>query len=292
MTDSWINFLSDYGSDDACVGVCHGVIARHAPATRVLDVCHSIAPQDVEHAAITLADAVGYLPTGVHLVVVERLDVDGYTRGVSVRTTDGSIFVCPDNGVASLAWDALGGIESVHEIANRELWLPLPTAVFRGRDVYAPVAARLAAGLELADVGPGVDPGGLTEFRPRTCVVDDDHVHGEVVSIDHFGNLSLNMTRLDLEAAGITLGDPVEVRAGTRTMRLTFTHTYGEAPRGGVTVCEDALRRVMIAVNCGRAVDALRLRRQDPVVVGQAPRDPSAFQIVQDLRFPPNFNYV
>ncbi|SNQ50056.1 conserved hypothetical protein [Frankia canadensis] len=286
MTDSWINFLSDYGVDDACVGVCHGVIARHAPSARVLDVCHSIAPQDVEHAAITLAGAVGYLPKGIHLVVVERLDADGYTRGVAVRTVDGSVFVGPDNGVASLAWDAIGGIEAVHEIANRDLWLPLPTAVFRGRDVYAPVAARLAGGLPMTDVGPALDPAGLTVFRPRVCTVDDDHVHGEVVSIDHFGNLSLNMTRVDLEAAGILLGDPVEVRAGTRVMRLTFTHTYGEVPRGGVTVCEDALRRVMIAVNCGRASEALRLRRQDAVVVGQLPRDPSGFRIVQNLPLP------
>lgn len=286
MTNVWINFLSDYGADDASVGVCHGVIARRAPAARVLDVCHSIAPQDVEHAAITLSDAVGYLPMGIHLVVVERLDVDGYTRGIAVRAADGSVFVGPDNGVASLAWEALGGIESVHEIANRDLWLPLPTAVFRGRDVYAPVAARLATGLALAEVGPQLEPSSVADFRPRTCTVDDDHVHGEVVSIDHFGNLSLNMTRLDLEAAGIALGDPVEVRAGTRTMRLTFTHTYGEVPRGGVTVCEDALRRVMIAVNCGRAVDALRLRRQDAVVVSQAPRETSTFRIVQELPLP------
>ncbi|MCK9874751.1 SAM-dependent chlorinase/fluorinase [Frankia sp. Ag45/Mut15] len=283
MASSWISFLSDYGVDDASVGVCHGVIARHAPSARVLDLCHGIAPQDVGHAAITLADAVGYLPIGIHLVVVERLDADGYTRGIAVRAADGSVFVCPDNGVASLAWEARGGIVEVREIANRELWLPLPTAVFRGRDVYAPVAARIAGGLDLAQVGPPLDAASLIQFRPRSCVVDDDHVHGEVVSIDHFGNLSLNMTRNDLEAAGILLGDPVQVRTGSRAMRLTFTHTYGEVPRGGVTICEDALRRLMIAVNCGRASDALRLRREDAVVVSQLPRETSPFQIVRDL---------
>ncbi|WP_462187947.1 MULTISPECIES: SAM hydrolase/SAM-dependent halogenase family protein [unclassified Frankia] len=286
MTGSWINFLSDYGVDDASVGVCHGVIARHAPSARVLDVCHAIAPQDVGHAAVTLVGAIGYLPIGVHLVVVERLDADGYTRGVAIRSTDGSTFVCPDNGVASLAWEALGGVAAVHEISNRELWLPLPTAVFRGRDVYAPVAARLAAGLALTDVGPRLDPGTLTRFQPRACSVDDDHVHGEVVSVDHFGNLSLNMTRAELEAAGILLGDLVEVRAGNRVMRLTFTYTYGDVPRGGVTLCEDALRRVMIAVNCGRAADLLRLRRQDAVVVAQLPRSPSPGRSIRDLPLP------
>jgi hypothetical protein len=274
MAQSWISFLSDYGVDDACVGVCHGVIARHAPQARVIDVCHAISPQDVEHGAVTLAGTVGYLPVGIHLVMVEQLDADGYTRGVTVRTADGSTFVAPDNGVASLGWDAVGGIEVVFEISNPELWLPLPTAVFRGRDVYAPVAARLAAGLPLVDVGPRVDPAELVRFKPRECTVDDDHVHGEVVSVDHFGNLSLNVTRAELEAAGILLGDRVEVRTDGRVLTLAFTHTYGEVPPGHAVLCEDALRRVMIAINCGRATDVLRLRRRDAVVIGQLPRDP------------------
>lgn len=273
MTSSWISFMSDYGADGTCVGICHGVIARHAPEARVLDLCHSIAPQDIGQAAVTLVGAVGYLPLGIHLVVVEQLDADGYTRGVVVRTADGSMFVAPDNGVTSLGWEALGGVEAAYEISNRELWLPLPTAVFRGRDVYAPVAARLAAGLAPADVGPRLDAGELVRVEPRTCSVDDDHVHAEVVSVDHFGNLSLNVTRVELEAAGILLGDRVEVRAQGRTLTMPFAHTYGEVAPGGITVCEDSLRQVMIAVNCGRAADVMRLRRQDAVVIAQVPRD-------------------
>lgn len=273
MTDSWITFTSDYGVGSACVGICHGVIARHAAGARVLDVCHSIPPQDVGEAAMTLVGAVGYLPTGIHLVVVEQLDAGGLTRGVAVRTADGSTFVAPDNGVSSLAWEALGGVREAVQIANRELWLPLATTVFRGRDVFAPVAARLAGGLPLAEVGPALDPDELVRISPRACEVDDDHVHGEVVSVDHFGNLVLNVTRTDLEAAGILLGDRVEVRAGARALTMPFSHTYGEVPPGAITLCEDPLRRVMVAVNCGRAVEVLRVRRQDAVVIAQLPRD-------------------
>lgn len=273
MAGTWITFLSDYGIEDAWVGICHGVIARHAPDARVLDLCHAIAPQDVGQAATTLVDAVGYLPAGIHLVVVEQLDADGFTRGVAVRTADGSVFVCPDNGVSSLGWEALGGVDDAYQISNPELWLPLPTAVFRGRDVYAPVAARLAAGLGPAEVGPRLDPAELVRFEPRGCDVDDDHVHGEVVSIDHFGNLSLNVTRADLEAVGILLGDRVEVRADGRAMTMPVVTTYGQVAPGEIAVCEDALRRLMIAVNCDRAADVLRVRRQDAVVIGQVPRE-------------------
>ncbi|OAA26419.1 hypothetical protein UG55_101683 [Frankia sp. EI5c] len=273
MASAWITFMSDYGVDGACVGVCHGIIARHAPEARVLDLCHSIEPQDVGQAAVTLVGAVGYLPSGIHLVVVEQLDASGYTRGIVVRAADGSLFVAPDNGVASLGWEVLGGVRDAYEISNPDLWLPLPTAVFRGRDVYAPVAARLAAGLSPADVGPQLDPAELVAVEPRTCHVDDDHVHGEVVSVDHFGNLSLNMARAELEAAGILLGDRVEIRADARQLTMPFAHTYGEVAPGEMALCEDALRQIMIAVNCGRAAEVLRLRRGDAVVVAQVPRN-------------------
>lgn len=285
---AWVTFLSDYGLDDTCVGVVHGVIARHAPAVRVLDVCHAVAPQDIEHGAGLLADSVCYLPVGVHLAVVERLEVSAgtgrperggqpaasATRGVAIRTADGSTFVAPDNGLTSLAWDVLGGAAVAHEISNPGLWLPLPSAVFRGRDVYAPVAARLAGGLALAEVGPRVEPESLVRLSRPACVVDDDHLHGQVLAVDHFGNLSLNVTRSDLEAAGMLLGDVVEIRGAGREHTLPFTYTYGDVPVGQAALCEDALRRVMLAVNCGRASDLLRLGRGDTVVIGQPPREP------------------
>lgn len=275
MSAIWISFLSDYGFDDACVGVCHGVIARKAPHARVIDVCHAISPQDVEHGAIMLAGAVGYLPAGIRLALVEPLEAGGFTRGVAVRTADGSVYIAPDNGLTSLAWEISGGVVEAYEIANAELWLPLPTAVFRGRDVYAPVAARLAAGLDLAEVGPPLSVETLCRLRPRACRLDGDHLHAEVVYVDHFGNAALNVVRSDLEAIGVLLGDHVEVRTTGRSVRLPFSPTYGDVPAGATVLCEDSLRRIIIAVNCGRAVDTLRLRRRDAVVVSQIARRPA-----------------
>jgi S-adenosylmethionine hydrolase len=269
----WVTFLSDYGHDDVFVGVCKGVIAQIAPHVRLIDVCHLIAPQDVEQGATQLAGAMPYLPVGIHLGVVDPQGV--HARGIVVRTADGSMLVGPDNGLLSLAWEARGGIEKVVEVANRELWLERVHATFRGRDIYAPVAGHLAAGRDLDEVGPEVAVEDLTRITVHEAVVDDDHVHAEIRAVDHFGNASLNIARADLEAAGITLGDVVEVRCNGRTTTVPFTHTFGEVTPGRLTLCEDSFRAVQLAVNAGRASQELRVNRGDPIVIARLPQQPA-----------------
>jgi S-adenosyl-L-methionine hydrolase (adenosine-forming) len=269
----WVTFLSDYGHDDVFVGVCKGVVAQIAPEVRIIDVCHLITPQDVEQGATQLAGAMPYLPVGIHLAVVDPQAV--HARGVVVRTGDGSLLVGPDNGLLSLAWGPRGGIEEVVEVANRDLWLADVHATFRGRDIYAPVAGHLAAGRPLSDVGPAVDAAALTRIAVHEPVVDDDHVHAEIRAVDHFGNASLNIARSDLEAAGIVLGDVVEVRCNGRTLSVPFTSTFGEVAPGRLTLCEDSFHAVQLAVNAGRASQELRVNRGDPIVIARVPQQPA-----------------
>ena len=271
---SWVSFLSDYGLEDAFVGVCKGVMARIAPQVRVLDVCHHVLAQDVEHGAVTLGAAAPYLPTGVLLALVDPFSPVP-VRGIAVQTGSGSICVGPDNGVTSTAWDALGGALAAHELSDRELWLPNPSRTFRGRDVFSPVAAHLAAGTAIERVGPQIPLDSLTRLTPRPPEVNDDHVHGEVAAVDHFGNLTLNMRRSDLEAAGITLGDTVELRCSGRELQVPFTLTYGQVPPGRVAVCEDSFRSITVAVNLGHASQVLRVRRGDPIVINRVPQGPT-----------------
>ena len=267
----WVTFLSDYGHDDVFVGVCKGVIASIAPDVRILDVCHLITPQDVEAGAHALAAAAPFMPRAVHLAMVDPQH-ETASRGVAVQSQDGSVLIGPDNGVLSYAWEVRGGVESAVEIANRDLWLEHIHATFRGRDVFAPVAAHLAAGRPLADVGPSVPTDTLVRLPVRAATVDDDHVHAEIRAIDHFGNVSLNLARADLEAAGITLGDSVELRCNGRTLTVPFTHSFGEVPTGRLTLCEDSFRAIQLAVNAGRANQELRVSRGDPIVIARAPQ--------------------
>jgi len=270
----WVTFLSDYGLEDVFVGVCKGVIARIAPHVRIIDVCHLIAPQDVEQASIQLAGAMAFLPVGVHLAMVDP-QAARPARGVVVRAGDGSVLVGPDNGVLSQAWSERGGAVEAVEIDNRELWLDNVHATFRGRDVFAPVAAHLASGVKLSEVGPAIDLDSLIRLGANDAVVDDDHVHAEIRAVDHFGNVSLNIARADLEAAGIALGDTVELRCNGRTIAVPFTHTFGEVAAGRLTLCEDSFRAVQLAVNAGRASQELRVNRGDPIVIARLPQQPT-----------------
>jgi S-adenosylmethionine hydrolase len=190
-------------------------------------------------------------------------------RGIAVRTADGSTFVSPDNGLTSLAWEVAGGAVQAHVLDAAAMWAPKAARTFRGRDVFAPVAAALAAGALIEQVGTPIDVDELELIAMRQPTVDDDHVHGEVVTVDHFGNLTLNLQRAHLETAGITLGDTVELRCSGKARTVPFLVTYGEADRGALVVCEDAFSTVTVAVNQGSAAADLRARRGDPVVIAR-----------------------
>jgi hypothetical protein len=267
----WVTFLSDYGLDDHLVGVCKGVIARIAPHVRIIDVCHQVKPQDLGIGGSMLAEAVPYLPVGVHLALVDPFKAT-HARGVAVRCADGSVFVCPDNGLASRGWEVAGGVTEAYELANARLWAPIPSRSFRGRDIFAPVAAHLATGVPLAEVGPQVEPASLVQSENVVPSVHGDHVHGAVRMVDHFGNLALNVRRSDLEAAGIQLGDLLELRCGGRALEVPFALTFGEVPAGRTVVCEDSFRAITVAVNGGRADRVLRAGSGDAVVLGRLHR--------------------
>jgi S-adenosyl-L-methionine hydrolase (adenosine-forming) len=268
----WVTFISDYGLDDHLVGVCKGVVARIAPHVRIIDVCHQVKPQDVLIGATMLAEAIPYLPVpAVHLALVDPFRSTS-ARGIAVAGADGSMFVGPDNGLTSLAWPAARGVVEVRELTNPDLWAPKPAHSFRGRDVFAPVAAHLARGIPLAEVGAEVDPRSLDAIEAIPPYPHGDHVHGCIRMVDHFGNLALNIRRADLEAAGIQLGDMVELRCSGKVLEVPFTLAFGDVHAGHTVVCEDAFRAITIAVNSGRADRVLRAAPGDAIVLSRVHR--------------------
>jgi S-adenosylmethionine hydrolase len=109
-------------------------------------------------------------------------------------------------------------------------------------------------------------------LKLRTATVDHDHVHAEIRAVDHFGNVALNLDRSDLEAAGIAIGDTVELRCNGRTLTVPFTISFGEVPTGRLSLCEDSFRAIQLAVNSGRANQELRVTRGDPIVIARMPQ--------------------
>jgi S-adenosyl-L-methionine hydrolase (adenosine-forming) len=264
----WITFTSDYGLEDHFVGVCHGVMARVAPRARVIDVSHAVAAQDVRGGAVVLAQAVPYLPRAVHLAVVDP--GVGTGRGMVAVEAGGQVLVGPDNGLLVWAAEALGGVERVVALQARAYRLEPVSRTFHGRDVFAPAAAHLAAGVDAGELGPELDAGGLVRLERAPARVEGGRVATSVLAVDHFGNLALDLRRDDLALAGVAVGDPVELRVGGRAHRLVFAETFASVPAGDLVLHEDSFGSLAVAVNLGRAADRLGAGPGDRVEVVRA----------------------
>jgi S-adenosyl-L-methionine hydrolase (adenosine-forming) len=265
----WITFTSDYGLDGHFVGVCHGVMARVAPRARVLDVSHAVAAQDVRQGAVVLAQAVPYLPRAVHLAVVDP--GVGTGRGMVAVEAGGQVLVGPDNGLLVWAAEALGGVEAAHALENPAFRLAPVSRTFHGRDVFAPAAAHLAAGVDPAELGPAVDPERLVRLERAAARAGGGGVAGRVVAVDHFGNLALDLRGDDLPEAGVAAGDRLEVRVGGRAHRAVLAETFASVAAGELLLHENAFGSLELAVNLGRAADRLGARPGDRVELAPVP---------------------
>ena len=260
-----ITFLSDYGLADDFVGVCHAVIAGICPQARVIDLTHGIPRHGVRAGALVLQATLPYVPVGVHLAVVDP-GVGGDRRAVALACVDGRRLIGPDNGLLSLAAAGAGGVIEAVEIGRSRLALQPVSATFHGRDIFAPVAAWLAAGAPLADAGERCDPDtlvGLELPRPRRGA--DGVLIAHAMYVDRFGNVALNVGRDDLSRSG-SIGDGVELVPGSGAARQArLVGTFADVGPGELLVYEDSYRRLAVAVNGGDAAARLDLREDDEV---------------------------
>ena len=257
-----ITFLSDYGYEDDFVGVCHAVIAGIAPDVRVIDLGHGLPRHQVRPAAIALRNALPYTPPGVHLAVVDP-EVGAERRAIALRTAEEErLLVGPDNGLLALATARFGGAVEVVEIGRSKWRLDPVSHTFHGRDIFAPVAAWLAAGWPLAEAGDPVDPAELVSIElPRPRHLDDGSLIAHVLTVDRFGNAGLNVSHDDLTESGLRLGHPVLIEAGAgRRRRAHYAVTFADVQPGELLVYEDAWRTLAVAVNRGNAARELALR--------------------------------
>jgi S-adenosylmethionine hydrolase len=225
----------------------------------IVDVTHGIPRYGVRQGAIVLRNAVPYVPVGVHVAIVDP-QVGTERRGIALRTGDNRMLVGPDNGLLSLAWEVCGGVVEAVDITRSPHRLEPVSATFHGRDIFAPVAAHLATGAELAEAGQHVEPDELQVLALPQPEVDDGNVAAHVLLVDRFGNASLDVGHADLAGSGLSLGKPVEIEVeGGERFIATFAQTFADVRPGDVILYEDAYRMLAIAVNRGDAASALRL---------------------------------
>ena len=256
-----LTFLSDYGLLDEFVGICHGVIARLAPEVRVIDVSHGVPRHDIRAGALALRGALPYTPPGVHLAVVDP-EVGGRRRAVALRCHDEDrILVGPDNGLLCLAAEEFGGVVEAIEIARSPHRLEPVSATFHGRDIFAPVAARLAAGDPFGDAGDPFAPGDIVPLEMPEARVENGEVVAHALANDRYGNVILDVGHGQLKGSGLKLGAAVEVDVAGAVARARFATTFADVAPGELLVYEDAQRNLALAVNRGSALGELGLSR-------------------------------
>jgi hypothetical protein len=246
-----ITFLTDFGLEDDFVGTCHGVMARIAPHARVIDVTHGIPPQAILQGALVLRSTTRYMPVGVHLAVVDP-GVGSHRRPLAVRTADGRTFIGPDNGLLMLAADE-PGVEAAYELVDERYRLPDVSRTFHARDVFAPAAAHLAAGVAIDALGPAIDPAGLVRVAVPDPRVGKSQISASVVGVDRFGNVATNMRTDHVAALGVARGDRVEVRLTFERYYAVIADTFADAAPGELILYEDSYGLVTLAISNGNA---------------------------------------
>lgn len=263
----WVSFLSDYGLTDEFVGVCHGTIYKVAPEVRVVDITHGIRPHQIREGAMVFAQAVPYMPEGVHLAIVDPTVGSGRLAMI-IETVQGSSLVGPDNGLLQLAVDKLGGPVACHKLENPELMLSEPSKTFQGRDLFAPAAAHLARGVPIEEFGASVPSEDLVDLSIPQPRLHDDHYHAVVMHIDQFGNLQLNLSATELSEIGLAPGSLLEVRLEGHRRLVPYGETFFAVAQSELVVTEDSHRLLALAINHGSAAATFGASLGTSVIIG------------------------
>jgi S-adenosylmethionine hydrolase len=265
-----ICFISDYGLSGELVGICKGVMMGIAPGVSVIDVTHSIPKFDVVRGAETLRHATGYMPDdAVYLAVIDPDDKPA-RRELAAETGSGAYLVGPDNGLLLPAAEALGGVVRAALLTNPEYHLHPVSKSFHGRDIFSPVAAHLALGAAVGDLGEEVAPASLSPIDFPGARKEGGSLAAEIIDIDSFGNARLSATPKDLDLA---YGTPLEISVRDETMDATYVQTFGASLNGDLVLLTDSHRRLSLAVNKGNAARALLLSPGDEVRIQRAEED-------------------
>jgi S-adenosyl-L-methionine hydrolase (adenosine-forming) len=270
-----VALLTDFGLRDTYVGVMKAVMRRICSTVDFIDISHAIQPQNVREAALALMTAYAYFPLGTVFLVVVDPGVGTKRRLIAAAAGD-YCFVAPDNGVLTYALASEPGYKAV-ELVRPDYRLQPVSQTFHGRDIFAPAAAHLAAGVPLEDFGPAVD---ALQMLPLPELNIDDHlIRGEVIHIDHFGNIvtsigemswldeaHLRLTPRFNHAAASIHFTASQVAATIGSERITgIARTYGEVRQGDRLALIGSSGFLELAVNQGNCAAQLNAAVGDRV---------------------------
>lgn len=262
-----VTLLTDFGLEDAWVGIMKGVILGINPDARIVDITHQIPPQDTRVAAWTLAAAYAYFPRGtVHVIVVDP--GVGSDRAIICAQLGEHFFVAPDNGVLSAVLQADYQSTEIRKLDNYDLCLDAISNTFHGRDILAPVGAHLSLTHDVTSTGAVVAATDLVNLNlPEASQTPSGDLRGEVILIDHFGNIITNIDKPALDAFLQTDANyRPEIRVGTHRI-IGLHQSYAQGPEGQPLAIFGSMGFLEIAIFGRDAHHAMNVRCGDRVII-------------------------
>ena len=243
-------FITDFGTANDAVAICHAVMVGIAPDVRIMDITHQVTPFSIEEGARILEGVTPYYPPGTVFVGVIDPGVGTSRKAVIVKTKKGQYFVVPDNGLITPVVER-DGLDSAREITNTN-WMigQAISSTFHGRDIFSPVGAHLAEGWDFTMVGPPVDQ--LVRMTSKAATASEKGVAGDIIALDDpFGSLITDISKDQFEKLGYSLGDKITLQLDKKPFTLPYEKTFMTVPVGDPLLFIDSRDRVSLAINQG-----------------------------------------
>lgn len=251
-----IALISDLGTKDYFVGAMKGAILSVNPDAKIADITHEVPKQDVRTAAFVLAQAAETFPPSSIFIAVVDPGVGTKRKCILLQTKNGLRFIGPDNGIFTLVAERFG-VSGIYEITNRDLMRPQVSPTFHGRDIMAPVAAHLSAGVKPAEVGPRLKT--LKRLKiPRLRFVRGK-IQGHVLNVDDFGNVITNIDEA-LVSRFAKLGKRLRISIGSKRLTAKFVRTFGDVGAGELLCCVGSAGLLELARNSGNLAGELKVK--------------------------------
>lgn len=266
MDKKIISFASDFGLGDGSVGIVKGVINRIDPEIKIIDISHSIKPQDIRGGSLLLMRAIQYIPEGILLAVVDP--GVGTDRKPVALETEWGYMIGPDNGLLNLAAATVGGVTRGFELTNKEWIIPSDGSTFEGRDKFGPFAAALAtSSLRIEEVGNEVDIALLNNLLIPLTELKDVTIKGEVIWNDHYGNSQTNIVPSELEALGFKFGSSINIKIGEDQHIVQWHRNFQELGLGNLGLITDSWGMISIVIQNGNAAGSAHTHEGKEIIM-------------------------
>jgi S-adenosyl-L-methionine hydrolase (adenosine-forming) len=260
MKHKIITLTTDFGTDDTYVAAMKGVILSINPKATIIDITHSILPQNIREAAFIFSTAYRYFPRGtIHVLVVDP--GVGSNRKELLVQTETYYFLAPDNGVLSYVFQN-EKTKHVIQLENQKYFRQPISHTFHGRDIFAPIAAHLSLGVSISKLGSKVEK--LIKFPIPEPGIVDNHIYAHILHIDHFGNI---ITDISKEFWNKTIGKKRFAISIGKKKITQIKKTFADGKFGDIIAYYGSAGFLEIAIVSGNAVSKLNLTLDSPIVI-------------------------